>query len=86
MANLSVRGLDAVDLDALKKQAASLNASVNSLVLQLITQGLGRQPHSAKRKRFDDLDALAGSWQKKEAVQFERAIAPFSKIDEELWK
>jgi hypothetical protein len=83
MANLSVCGLDDKDLLALKKQAAQLSSSVNSVVLQFIARGLGRQ--ASKRKRYDDLDAMVGRWQKKEAPQFERATAQFSQIEPELW-
>ena len=37
-------------------------------------------------RRHDDLDALAGSWRKIEGVDFERATAPFGKVDPKLWK
>ena len=33
-----------------------------------------------------DLDALAGSWRKGAAAEFERAIAPFAEVDAKLWK
>lgn len=86
MPNLSVRGLDEQALAALKARAEKESASVNSLVLRLIDQGLGRKRGKLTYQRHDDLDALAGSWRKDEAAQFERATAPFAKIDPKLWK
>ena len=86
MANLSIRGLDAKALAELKTRAAKEDASVNTLVLRLIEQGLGHRRAKPALRRHDDLDALAGSWRKNEVVDFERATAPFGKVDVKLWK
>jgi plasmid stability protein len=86
MANLSIRGLDDKALAELKDRAAKEDASVNSLVLRLIEQGLGRRRAKAALRRHDDLDALAGSWRKSDVDAFERATTPFREVDEKLWK
>lgn len=86
MSNLSIRGLDDRALAALKKRAAKEDASVNTLVLRLIEQGLGLRRSKPALTRHDDLDALAGSWRKGDATEFDRAIAPFKRVDTELWK
>ena len=86
MANLSIRGLDAKALAELKARAAKEDASVNTLVLRLIAQGLGHQRVKPALRRHDDLDALAGSWSQSEGVAFEPDTAPFDKVDPELWK
>jgi plasmid stability protein len=86
MTNLSIRGLDDKALAALKRRAAKEDASVNSLVLRFIEQGLGLRRARPALTRHDDLDALAGSWRKQDAGEFERATAPFAKVDAELWK
>jgi len=86
MTNLSIRGLDAKALAALKAKAAQEDASVNTLVLRLIEQGLGHKRAKPVLRRHDDLDALAGSWRKSEGAEFERATAPFGKVDPKLWK
>lgn len=86
MTNLSIRGLDDKALAALKRRAAKEEASVNTLVVRLIEQGLGLRRTRTALTRHDDLDALAGSWRKQDADTFERATAPFAKIDAELWK
>ena len=84
MANLSIRGLDAKTLAELKARAARENASVNTLVLHLIEQGLGHRRAKPALRRHDDLDALAGSWRRNEGADFERATAPFSRVDSKL--
>jgi plasmid stability protein len=86
MANLSIRGLDAKTLAELKARAAKEDASVNTLVLRLIAQGLDHQRVKPALRRHDDLDALAGSWSQSEGVAFERAAAAFDKVDPELWR
>jgi paraquat-inducible protein B len=86
MANLSIRGLDEQALVELKKRAVKDETSVNSLVVRLIEQGLGRRRAKPVLRRHDDLDALAGRWRKNEAADFERATAPFGEIDAALWK
>ncbi len=86
MTNLSIRGLGAEALAELKARAAHEDASVNTLVVRLIEQGLGHQRAKPLLRRHDDLDALAGTWRKNEGAAFERATAPFSEVDRELWK
>jgi plasmid stability protein len=86
MTNLSIRGLDDKALAALKRRAAKENASVNALVLRLIEQGLGLRRAKATLTRHVDLDALAGTWRTQDAGEFERATAPFAKVDAALWK
>lgn len=86
MATLSVRGLDDRALAKLKARAIKEGASVNTLVLRLIEQGLGHARTKPARRRHADLDALAGSWRKNEGAAFERVTAPFAEIDTSLWK
>ena len=86
MANLSIRGLDAKTLAELKARAAREDASVNTLVLRLIAQGLGHQRVKPALRRHDDLDALAECWSQSEGVAFEQATAPFDKVGPKLWK
>lgn len=86
MANLSIRGLDDKALAALKRRAAKEDASVNALVLRLIEQGLGLQRAKPALTRHDDLDALAGTWRKQDAAEFERATAAQRKVDAAPWK
>lgn len=86
MSNLSIRGVEKAALAALKSMASQQGASVNALVLRLIDQGLGRVPAKPVLRRFNDLDALAGSWSEHEAAEFSAYTQGFEKIEPDLWK
>lgn len=80
MANLSLRGLDRSTLSRLKSSARRRGVSVNRLIVETL-----QQQYSAGTGKFDDLDALAGTWTKAEGEAFAAAVAPFAEIDPALW-
>ncbi|CAG0940061.1 hypothetical protein GALLN_00837 [Gallionellaceae bacterium] len=84
MATMSIRGLDDQVLARLKNQAEQEGGSLNSLVLRLL-QGTGTQVQPGTLKKFDDLNALAGTWSDEEAQEFARNTAAFAEFDAELW-
>lgn len=84
MASMSIRGLDDQVLARLKLQAEQESCSLNSLVLRLL-QGTGTAFQLAALKKFDDLDALAGTWSDQDAEAFERNTAAFAEVDATLW-
>jgi len=77
---MSIRGLDEKALARLKSQAAQEGTSLNSLVLRLL-QDTGTAMRPGVLKKFDDLDALAGTWSNEEAQAFERNTAAFAEVD-----
>jgi len=85
MASMSIRGLDDQALSRLKHQAEQEGSSLNSLVLRLLQGASPALPANALQK-FDDLDALAGTWSDEEALAFERNTAAFGELDAALWK
>lgn len=86
MANLSVRGVSADTLGALRQRATREGGSVNSLVVRLLDQSLGRAPAAGRLHAFDDLDALAGCWSRAEADEFAAATQAFAAIDPLQWR
>lgn len=86
MSNLSIRGLGPETLAALKALARQHNTSVNTTVLRLIEQELGKRPGKPGRRRYDDLDALAGAWTREDAAEFEAVTADSRRIEPDLWK
>ena len=66
--------------EALDREKRRRGKSLNQTVIDLLGQGLG-----AQGMRSNGLGDLAGGWSKDEFRDFERAIAPFEAIDEELW-
>lgn len=84
MATLTLRGCDAELEKALKETGARRGVSVNRLILDTLREaflGGGKKP-----RRYDDLDALAGTWSVAEAAEFDAALSDFAVIDDELWK
>lgn len=51
--------------------------SLNETVVELLRESLG-----VDRTRSDGLARLAGGWDEHELREFERAVAPFERIDE----
>lgn len=84
MTTMSIRGLDDHVLAQLKNQASQEGSSLNSLVLRLL-QGSGKPVQTPALKKFDDLDALAGTWSDEDAAAFAHHTAAFSGIDPVQW-
>lgn len=80
MAAISVRGLEADQLQALKDQASRQGISLNRLVLQLLSGDTSASCHS-----HADLDALAATWSEQDEQDFNQAVAPLEQVDSELW-
>ena len=86
---MSIRGLDDRSLARLKRQAAQEGGSLNSLVVRLLQGSDGASSgasHGSALQKFDDLNALAGTWSEPETRGFERNTAAFSEVDATLWK
>lgn len=85
MASMSIRGIDQQILLRLKDQAKQERISLNSLMLRLLQGGGSVQQPTAVAK-FDDIDALAGTWSEQEALDFAHQTAAFAEVDEALWR
>lgn len=81
MATITVRGLGADDLAALKREAARQGISMNRLALRRLQD----QRPAAAMAGTSALDALAGTWSQQEADTFQAAIAPLEQVDADLW-
>jgi hypothetical protein len=82
--NFNLRNVTPDVMSLLKKKATKQKISINSLILQLIEQGLGIT-HQTKKQIFHDLDYLFGTWSKKDKKAFDDNIKSFEQIDKELW-
>jgi hypothetical protein len=67
-----------------KKRATERRQSLNKAVLELVAEGAGLKKPA--KKQHTDLDALFGTWSKKEADAFDRHLRELRKIDPEVWK
>ena len=85
MGAITIRGIDNEIAKALKERAKKEDTSINSIVLRIVREALGLE----KKKRtviYTDLDHLAGTWNKKDYVEFQRKVADFETIDKNIWK
>jgi len=85
MTVLSIRGVEDKVAEKLKNKAKSEGTSVNAVVLSILGESLGLR----KKKRnvvYNDLDELAGTWNKEDAEEFKSNISQLETIDESMWK
>ena len=81
MKTLTVRDVPPEVAEALEREKRRRGESLNRTVIELLSQGLG-----VGTARSNGLGHLAGTWTEEEFQEFERAIAPFEEIDDELWR
>lgn len=81
MRHLTVRNVPPDLAAALAAEKERLRLSLNQTVIELLRHSLG-----VAKRRSNGLARLAGSWTAEEQARFEKAIAPFEQIDEELWE
>jgi hypothetical protein len=87
MKAITLRNLPPEIVKVVRKEADRRRTSINKAVISLLEgKAEGRKKRQARAKEFDDLDALVGSWTKKEAAEFDKALVAQRSIDPELWK
>lgn len=85
MKTITIRGIDPVLDKTIKTSASRENLSVNLWVIKTLKQATGTDKKPFFRK-YNDLDRLAGGWNRKETDTFLKNIKLFEEIDEEVWK
>ena len=86
MAVISIRGIDEKAISRLKKQAQQEGSSLNCLVVRLLETVAGVRSTDKGPQRFDDLDALQGTWSAQDARDFESVTGDFTQVEPALWK
>jgi hypothetical protein len=87
MKAITLRNLPPDIEKVVRKEADRKRTSINKAVISLLEgKAEGRKKKQTRAMEFDDLDALAGSWTKKEAADFDKALIAQRSIDPELWK
>jgi len=81
MKTLTVRDVPPEVAEALEREKRRRGESLNRTVIELLSQSLG-----VGTTRSNGLGRLAGTWTEEEFQEFERAVAPFEEIDDELWR
>ena len=85
MKTLTIRNIDNDLSSFLKKKADESGTSLNSCIINILKQNAGLLKKQFSKK-YDDLNDLAGNWSKKDYNEFNKNIASFEQIDEEMWK
>ena len=83
MKTMTIRNVSADLAAALEAEKSRRGLSLNRTVLALMQEALGV---SEGAPRGNGLRRLAGTWTEEEFSEFERAVRPFGRIDEELWE
>lgn len=87
MKAITLRNLPPDLAKAVRREAERKQTSINKAVISLLASKADIQKKKKGRKpHYRDLDALAGSWSKKEAAEFDKALAAQRTIDPDLWK
>lgn len=87
MKAVTLRNLPPELAKVVRKKAEEKGTSINKAVISLLEESTGtRRRKQAKEILHHDLDALAGSWTKGEALEFDRALASQRVIDRDLWR
>ena len=85
MKTLTIRNIDNDLSKFLKKKADESGTSLNSCIINILKQNTGLLKKQFSKK-YNDLDSLAGTWNKKDYDEFNENIVSFDQIDEEMWK
>lgn len=82
MKTMTIRNVPSEVAQALDAERLRRGLSLNRTVLALIAESLG----VSGKPRSNGLKGLSGDWTEDEYRQFEAAAAPFSEIDDDLWR
>ncbi len=71
-------------IKAVQRRARERGTSINKAVISLLEEAVGIRNKVQRSMLHHDLDALAGSWTKEEAVRFEAVLRKQRQVDPEL--
>jgi len=69
----------------IEAKARREGTSLAKAVIRLLLRATGLSPDGERRDRWDDLDALAGTWTQEEAAEFDRRLGEQRRIDPGVW-
>jgi len=83
---ITIRNLPPDVARVIRQKAKIEGTSLNRTVINLLRERVDPPKRRTKGTRYRDLSALAGSWTRAEAAEFNKHLAAQRKIDPELWK
>ena len=85
MKTITIRNIDDNLSRVLKIRAKESENSLNTCIINILKQATGLSKKQFLKK-YNDLDALAGTWTEEEFYEFNNNISSFNQIDEGMWK
>jgi hypothetical protein len=70
----------------LREEARREGVSLNRAAVRFIRKGAGLDRIERSDVVASSLDHLAGTWPQEDADAFDRAMAVFERVDEDLWR
>ncbi len=86
MKAITVRDVPKQVARELRRRARARGASLSRTVVGLLEEATGGAPRARGPVRHHDLDALAGSWSREEAAEFDAELRRLRAVDPEMWK
>lgn len=85
MKTITVRNIPPEVAKLIRERARKKRLSANRAVLDLLLDQAGHQAERGEQVHHD-LDALAGTWSRREAEEFEKELSLQRTVDDRLWK
>lgn len=85
MKTLTIRGIDDELEKLIKETSRKKQESLNQTVIKLLRHSVGLSKKTAFSK-YNDLDALAGTWSREEEKLFLKNTQSFEEVDKEMWE
>lgn len=85
-AQLTVRGIDARTMQAIRELARRERISINKAAVRLLEKGAGVAPRERADRIGGSLDHLIGTWSAGEARSFLSSIESCEQIDRGAWE
>ena len=86
MKAITLRNLPPQIARLVQQKARENRTSINKTVVSLLEESTGIRKPKKEKTEYHDLDGLVGSWTRKEAAAFEKALAQQREIDPDVWK
>ena len=86
MKTITVRGLESVLSESLKREAEKEGKSINQFILDTLRMRLGITKEKKFTVVYHDMDHHFGRWSEEEFEKIQKVIDAGRKIDKELWQ
>ncbi|WP_139786806.1 hypothetical protein [Desulfamplus magnetovallimortis] len=83
---ITIKNLDEFSIEWINQKAKLQGVNFEDIIVQLIHDQIRAGEKKTELVQYNDLDPLAGTWNRKEADEFLKSIDKFDQVDEKLWQ